>query len=69
MISSYAITGMTCGHCVKAISDEVKAVDGVTEVEVKLDGGTLQVTSAAPIDFAKIAEAVDEAGDYQVTPT
>ena len=62
---TYRVTGMTCEHCVGAVTDEIGAVDGVTSVTVDLvTGGTSTVTvqSSAPLDPAAVAEAVDEAG-------
>ena len=64
--STYRVTGMTCGHCVKAVTEEVSAIAGVSAVEVDLETGALRVTSATPIDFDRIVEAVAEAGDYKV---
>lgn len=66
MITNYKITGMTCGHCVNAVTEEVSEIDGVTSVDVQLEGGKMAVTSDAEIDFEAIKSAVDEAGDYQV---
>jgi copper chaperone CopZ len=66
MITNYTVTGMTCGHCVAHVKEEVSAITGVTEVAVTLEGGKLEVTSLAPIDFDRIVEAVAEAGDYSV---
>ncbi len=66
MISNYTVTGMTCGHCVAHVKEEVSGIPGVTEVAVTLEGGKLEVTSLAPIDFDRIVEAVAEAGDYSV---
>jgi copper ion binding protein len=63
MITSYTVTGMTCNHCVKAVTEEVSAIPGVTGVEVTLEGGKLDVTSDAPVDFDRIVEAVYEAGE------
>ena len=63
--STYLINGMTCDHCVAAVTTELSALDGVTEVTVALvANGTSSVTveSAAPLDSALVAEAVDEAG-------
>lgn len=59
------VTGMTCQHCVNAVSEELGALDGVQEVTVDLvTGGTSQVvvTSAQPLDPAAVRAAVDEAG-------
>ncbi len=63
--TTYAVTGMTCGHCVGAVTEEIKALSGVTDVTIDLvAGGTSQVhvTSDSELDRAKVAEAVDEAG-------
>ena len=63
----YGITGMTCGHCVQSVTEEVSALDGVSEVKIDLvDGGESLMTLAAEngIDFAKVEAAVAEAGNY-----
>ena len=63
--ASYPVEGMTCGHCVGAVTAELSAVPGVTEVSVALvaDGiSTVTVRSAAPLDDAVVRAAVDEAG-------
>ena len=59
------IAGMTCGHCVNAVTEELTGLDGVTDVAVELVAGgtsTVQVTSEAPLDDAAVRAAVDEAG-------
>lgn len=66
MITNYTVTGMTCDHCVNHVTEEVSALDGVQAVDVKLDGGTMAVTSDAEVPFDQITEAVAEAGDYTV---
>ncbi len=63
--STYTVTGMTCGHCVSAVTEEVTAVPGVTAVDVDLASGRLTVTSDAPVDDDAVRAAVDEAG-YEV---
>ena len=63
--STYTVTGMTCGHCVSAVSEEVGGLPGVTEVEVDLPTGAVTVTSDGPLDDAAVAAAVEEAG-YQL---
>ena len=60
--STYTVTWMTCAHCVSAVTEEVGAVPGVTEVVVDLETGTLTVTSENPVDDDAVAAAVDEAG-------
>jgi copper chaperone len=60
--ATYTVTGMTCAHCVAAVTEEVGAVPGVTEVGVDLATGALTVTSQTPVDDDAVAAAVDEAG-------
>jgi copper chaperone len=60
--STYTVTGMTCAHCVASVSEEVGAIDGVTGVAVDLPTGAVTVTSAEPIDEARVRAAVEEAG-------
>ncbi len=59
------VTGMTCGHCVASVTEEVQEIDGVQDVEVVLETGALTVTSAQPLDEATVRAAVEEAG-YQL---
>ncbi len=56
------VVGMTCGHCVTAVHDELMSLDGVRDVQVELDSGRAQVTSDLPLDAAAVAAAIDEAG-------
>jgi len=63
--TAYTVSGMTCGHCVAAVTEEVMKLDGVTGVEINLvEGGESQVavTSGAPLTEESIRAAVDEAG-------
>jgi copper chaperone CopZ len=60
--STYTVVGMTCGHCVSAVSEEVGALPGVTDVAVDLPTGAVSVTSTTPLDDAAVAAAVEEAG-------
>lgn len=66
--STYTIKGMTCGHCVSSVTEEVEAVPGVTGVKVELETGLMEVVSDGPADDAAIAAAVREAGYEVVTP-
>jgi copper ion binding protein len=59
---TYTVTGMTCAHCVASVTEEVGAVDGVTGVAVDLPTGAVTVTSAEPVDEARVRAAVEEAG-------
>jgi copper chaperone len=67
--STYAVTGMTCGHCASAVTSEMKTLDGVTDVAVDLvAGGTssVTVTSTRPLEETQVTAALDEAGDYHL---
>jgi copper ion binding protein len=59
---TYTVKGMTCGHCVSSVKDEVGAVPGVTGVDVDLATGLVTVDSDRPIEEAEIRTAVTEAG-------
>ncbi len=64
-VTTLSVAGMTCGHCVSAVTGELRDLDGVRDVEVELvAGGTsiVTVTSDGPLDQAAVREAVDEAG-------
>jgi copper chaperone len=60
--TTYTVTGMTCGHCVAAVTGEVGQVPGVTGVQVDLITGAVAVSSDGPLDDAAVRAAVDEAG-------
>lgn len=68
----WSVNGMTCGHCVSAVKEEVGKLSGVQEVEVDLVAGgasTVTVTSQDGLDEAAVREAVDEAGYELVGPS
>jgi len=60
--STYTVTGMTCEHCVDAVTGELSALPGVEGVQIDLGTGTVTVTSAAPLRDEQVRAAVDEAG-------
>jgi copper chaperone CopZ len=60
--STYTVSGMTCGHCVQAVTGELSALPGVADVQVDLASGAVQVTSEAPLTDEAVRAAVDEAG-------
>ena len=60
--TTYTVVGMTCGHCVSSVSEEVAALAGVESVDVDLATGTLTVTADASVDEPAVRSAVDEAG-------
>lgn len=63
--STYEVRGMTCGHCVDAVSSELTQLHGVTGVRVDLAIGLVTVTSELPLAAEAVRVAVDEAG-YEV---
>ena len=63
--TTYVVRGMTCGHCVSAVTQELLTVAGVTKVAVHLveaGDSTVEVTSTDPLDVDVIHDAIDEAG-------
>ncbi|MET9817267.1 MULTISPECIES: heavy-metal-associated domain-containing protein [unclassified Streptomyces] len=64
----YKVSGMTCGHCEGAVSQEISALDGVTAVTAVAKTGEVTVSSAAPLDEEAVRAAVDEAG-YELIGT
>ncbi len=63
--ATYSVTGMTCSHCVAAVTEEVSRLDGVSAVDVDLNAGgdsRVTVASNAPLSVDAVREAIDEAG-------
>ena len=58
---TYTVSGMSCAHCVKAVSDEVSSVSGVESVQINLDTKAVVVRGDV-LDDAAIRAAIDEAG-------
>jgi len=68
--TTYKVTGMTCGHCVNAVTSELTSLDGVAQVTIDLvpDGVSLvTVTSDSELSTRAVTEALDEAGGYHFT--
>ena len=63
--SVHTVNGMTCGHCVSSVTEEVSEVAGVQQVDVDLATGRLTVVSDIDVPAADIRAAVEEAG-YQL---
>ena len=59
---TYTVNGMTCGHCVSSVTQEVSKIEGVTRVDVDLASGRVTVESDKSLDDADFEAAVDEAG-------
>lgn len=64
--STYTVSGMTCGHCVASVTQEIEQIPGVSDVAVDLATGAVTVTSASAVDESAVRAAVTEAG-YSLT--
>jgi copper chaperone len=62
LTQTFDVVGMTCDHCVRAVGQEIRKIDGVDAVDVDLVSGLVTVTSSDGVDSATVAAAVDEAG-------
>lgn len=60
--TTYSVTGMTCQHCVNAVSGELQDLPGVRGVRVDLSAGTVAVDSDGVLAIDQVRAAVDEAG-------
>ena len=60
--STFTVKGMTCGNCVKHVTEEVKKIAGVTAVDITLESGAVAITSNSDISPADVEAAVVEAG-------
>ena len=68
--TTYAVTGMSCEHCVNAVTAELGSLDGVSAVSVDLvaDGSSrVTVASDRPLSEEEVIAALDEAGGYQIS--
>ena len=59
---TYTVTGMTCGHCVSSVTEELGGLPGVNDVKVELETGRITVTSDVPVGTDKVRAAVEDAG-------
>jgi copper chaperone len=69
MSQELKVRGLTCGHCVHAVTEELTALDGVSAVSVDLvaDGvSTVTVAAAGALDEQQVRSALAEAGDYEL---
>lgn len=65
--TTFQVTGMSCGHCQRAVTEEISRIPGVQGVAVDLTTGSVTVTATQPVDRADVASAVAEAG-YTLIP-
>ncbi len=61
-IETFAVLGMSCQHCIDAVTAEVGRIAGVEQVDVDLGAGTVRVTSHGAVDHAGVRAAIEEAG-------
>ncbi len=64
----FAVEGMTCAMCGKAISKSLRGVEGVREVRVDEDADRVTVVCSPEIDTASLMAAIEAAGSYKATP-
>ncbi|MDT7560206.1 MAG: hypothetical protein QOI68_4676 [Pseudonocardiales bacterium] len=65
---SFTVTGMSCGHCVASVTEEVKTLPGVREVAIDLASGQVSLTVEQPIDPSDLRRVITEAGFQLATP-
>ena len=68
--TTYRVEGMTCAHCASAVTEELSALAGVSDVTVELDAGgisTVSVVSPVALTDQEVADALREAGNYRLT--
>jgi copper chaperone len=63
--TTYTVTGMTCDHCARSVTEELSEIEGVTGVSVDVPTGAVTVSSTAELAEDDVAAAVTEAG-YQL---
>ena len=59
---TWTVTGMTCGHCVSSVTEEVSELPGVSDVAVELETGRLTLTADRELATDEVRAAVEEAG-------
>jgi copper chaperone len=65
MNTTITVSGMTCGHCVNSVTEELSKIAGVKEVKVDLDSGNVNITSENELAQADLTQAIQEAG-YEI---
>lgn len=59
---TYRVPDVHCDHCVAAINQELRAIDGVDDVDVDLDAKTVKVKMQEQVSDEQIIAGLDEAG-------
>jgi len=65
MTTTVNIKGMSCGHCMMAVSQALKQMGDVTDVKVDLETGKTSIEHERPIDMGKVKDVIEKAG-YEV---
>lgn len=65
MNTTITVSGMTCGHCVQSVTEELSKIAGVKEVKVDLESGNVDITSENELAQADLTQAIQEAG-YEI---
>ncbi|MFG2007111.1 heavy-metal-associated domain-containing protein [Spirillospora sp. NPDC048911] len=64
-VAAFAVSGMSCGHCASAVTEEVSQLAGIQQVDVDVAGGSVRISANGPIDEGDVRAAIEEAG-YEV---
>jgi copper chaperone len=56
------VKGMTCNHCVMAVTKALSSVDGIKDVKVSLEAGEAVFEETKPVDMAVVKEKIEKAG-------
>lgn len=70
--TTYLVTGMTCGHCAAAVTNELETVESVNSVQVDVVSGgesSVHLASTEALSAEQVRAALAEAGDYAITDT
>ncbi len=60
--TTHDVAGMTCGHCVRAVTTELSALGGVRDAVVQVAAGKVTVRSDLPLELVVVRTAIGEAG-------
>ncbi|GGI92639.1 hypothetical protein GCM10011581_32240 [Saccharopolyspora subtropica] len=65
-VQTFTVSGMTCGHCARSVTEELSEIPGVTDVQVTVETGQVSVASEQELSRDAVTAAIAEAG-YAVT--
>lgn len=65
MTTTVKVKGMSCNHCVAAVKNALKEVQGVNEVSVSLETGEVAISHSVPVNMNVIRELIEDAG-YEI---